>query len=559
MNIKRNENQRIEPNRSVNIINFVEASIKLQNGIAILIILAFASINIFSVLRGYSLTTDEDKHYLYGEKIVAGNSTRFDDSKMPITGLNALPKKVASFLPDGKLKQVLSRFYVARAVTIFFSCLLALFVFYWARLLYGFIPALFSLILYVLDPNIIAHSQLVTTDLYVTSSIFFAFFALWRFTNLRSLSSGLICLLALGISQVTKYTAIVLFPLFLITILIYDAPAWIESFRKKGNVKNLVFRYIKHSVYLIIATIVIINIGFLFNQTFVTFGDYQFISDVFANLQARLPILDDLPVPVPYPYLQGLDWMRNTEQTGNLSGNVYLLGKVSTLNGFPGYYFVASLLKVPIATQIILLLAFIMYFIRKDRTAKFRVHEAFLLIPVLFFTVYFNFFFNTQIGIRYYLPVFPLLYVFAGNLFINWKKTSFFQKASSYLLIVYLFVSVFSYYPYCLSYFNEIVWDRKQTYKYLADSNLDWGQGKNELDQYLLEHPDAIYRPGKPRSGHLVVRVNELVGITADPKKYAWLRNNFEPIYTIAYSYLVYKISPEEVDKLCSETSYCDK
>ena len=556
---KLDKDQLRNQNRLARFMKLIRSSKKLQNAIAVLIILGFTAINIFSVMRGYSLTTDEDKHILYGEKIVSGDSTRFDDSKMPVTGLNLLPKKIASTLGEGKTKQVLSRIYVARTVTIFFSSLLAFLVFGWARSLYGFVPALFSLSLYVLDPNIIAHSQLVTTDLYVTFGIFFAFFSLWKFANERNWSNGLLCLFALGVSQVAKYSAIVLFPLFIVAILVYDISAWAEAFRNKWKFKALILKYLKYGVFAIFATILIINVGFLFNRTFTLFGEYKFNSDVFNNLQASLPILDHIPVPVPYPYLQGLDWMRNTEQTGSLSGNVYLLGQVNTLKGFPGYYFVAMFLKVPIATQIILMLAFIVYFIRKDSKMTFKVSESFLLIPFLFFVIYFNFFFNTQIGIRYILPVFPLLYVFAGNLFVGWNNFSSVQKSSTYLIIAYLFVSVFSYYPYNLSYFNEFVWDRKHAYKYLADSNIDWGQGKNELEHYLLDHPDAVYKPGKVRDGHIVVRVNDLVGVTEDPEKYAWLRENFEPVDTVAYAYLVYMIEPEEKEDLCAKTSYCDK
>ena len=134
------------------------ASVKWQNVAALFVILVFAAINVSSVLRNYSLTTDEDKHILYGERVASGNSTRIDDSKMPVTALNMLPKTLVSLFADGKFKQVLSRVYVARAVTIFFSCLLAFLIFSWSRALYGFIPALFSLTLYVLDPNISTHS-----------------------------------------------------------------------------------------------------------------------------------------------------------------------------------------------------------------------------------------------------------------------------------------------------------------------------------------------------------------------------------------------------------------
>lgn len=545
--------------RSENLKDRTGPSIRIQNGIAGLLILFFAAINIFSVLRDYSVTTDEDKHFLYGMNIVSGNSTRFDDSKMPVTGLNALPQKVASFFEGGYLKQLLSRFYTARAVTILFSCLLAFLVFHWSRSLYGFIPGLASLVLYILDPNIIAHSQLVTTDIYVTCAILFSFFFLWKFANERSFGSGLASVVLLGLSQLTKYTAIVLYPLSLTALLVFDGSKWIEAFRSGGNLKPLVWQYVKYIVFAFLASVAIINVGFLFNRTFTAFGSYQFRSDLFNSLQEDVPLLTHLRMPVPYPYLQGIDAMLSTEQTGDFSGNIYFLGQVSSLKGFPGYYFVASLLKVPISAQIVIALAFLAYFLDRQRRSRLLRNELFLLLPVLFFTIYFNFFFNTQVGIRYFLPVFPFLYVFSGTLFTGWRDFSTVRKAAFTALFVYLAVSVFSYYPYHLSYFNELVWDRTQAYKYLADSNLDWEQGKNELAHYLSEHPGAIYKPNNVRSGHIVVRVNELVGVLGDPEKYAWLRENFEPVDTIAYSYLVYRISPEEIDRLCASTSYCEK
>jgi 4-amino-4-deoxy-L-arabinose transferase-like glycosyltransferase len=527
----------------------------------------FALVNFSSVLRNFSLTTDEDKHILYGENIVAGDATRIDDSKMPVTALNALPKKLASVVDNVKLKYYLNKLYVARSVTIFFSCLLGLLVFYWSRSLYGFIPALFSLTLYVLDPNIIAHSQLVATDLYLTAAISFAFFTLWKFANERNVRNGLACLFALGAAQLVKYTAIILFPLFFMTIVLYDAPVWIESMRSGKNISALILKYVRYIIFALISTIIIINFGFLFNRTFTRFGDYRLRSDIFMRIQSDFPILHNVPVPVPYPYLKGLDWMRSTEQTGYLSGRVYLLGQISELKGIPGYYFAASLLKVPITSQIIYLMAIAAYFTRKGNGEHLRRNGIFFLVPVLFFAIYFNFFFNTQIGIRYYLPVYPLLYVFSGFLCINWSNFSLFQKSSTFALLIYLFISVVSYYPYHMSYMNELIGNRLNAYKYLADSNLDWSQAKNEYRQYVSDHPGVIINPrnsppsnpNKPRPGLFILRINDLVGVTEDPERFAWLRNNFEPRETVAYAYLVYEITPEQIAELCATTTYCKK
>ena len=96
-------------------------------------------------------------------------------------------------------------------------------------------------------------------------------------------------------------------------------------------------------------------------------------------------------------------------------------------------------------------------------------------------------------------------------------------------------------------------------YKYLADSNVDWGQDRNELDEYLLKNPDAIYKTRKVRTGTIVVRINDLVGVTTDPSQYAWLRDNFEPSDMIGHSYLVYKITTEDINPLCATTISCNE
>jgi hypothetical protein len=299
--------------------------------------------------------------------------------------------------------------------------------------------------------------------------------------------------------------------------------------------------------------------GFLFNRTFTTFGEYQFRSGLFQRLQNDFPILRSLPVPTPYPYLDGLDYMGNVEKRGAGAGNIYLLGYVRTGQGFPGYYVIASILKVPISTQIITLLALFFYFSRKGFTADFLKNEMFLAVTIIFYVIYFNFFFKTQVGIRYYLPVFPFLYIFSGRLFAGWEWFTRTKKIASLALLAYLFVSVFSYHPYYQSYFNEIVWNRMHAYKYLADSNVDWGQDRNELDRYLLENPEAIYKTRKVRTGTIVVRINDLVGVTTDPSQYAWLRDNFEPSDMIGHSYLVYKITAEDINPLCATSISCNE
>ena len=519
----------------------------------------FFILGVLSV-QDLSTTYDEMIHYDYGIFMLHGNTERtgtLGDSNMPFLVFNAFPKRIAElFLPEGSLKSFLMEFNTARYVTIAFSLLVAMLVFHWSRSLYGTVPAFASLLLYIFDPNIIAHSQLVSTDIYAAGVTTLVFYCTWRFARNRSLMNGVMWFFALGISQLAKYSTIVLFPLAILSIFIYDLSFSDLSFDAMKKIKHLFVRYLGYFVVGVSVITLFINIGFFFNHTFTPFGKYEFRSDWFTDLKTNYPVLHSVRVPFPYPYLDGLDWMRDTEQGGKNSGPVYLLGKLSK-PGFPGYYFIASFFKVPIATQIIIWSAIVIYIMRPDRRRKFFQDEIFFFAPVIFFSLYLNFFFKTQIGIRYYLIMFPALYIFCGSLFSNWEKFRLVQKTVSFALFASLIISVFSYYPNYLTYFNELVWNRNQSYKYLADSNLDWGQSSAATAQYLQNHPDAVYGPQEAQAGHLVVGVNHLVGVTEDPAKYAWLRENFEPVETINNNILIYKISPEEIALLCSTTQYC--
>lgn len=512
-----------------------------------LLIFAFLLTGFLSV-RKLSLTADEAKHYRYGAQILAGNSTRFDDSKMPVSALNALPARLAEFLPDGTLKTWLGKFILARMMTLLFSALVAWVVFSWARELYGWAAGLAALTFYVFDPNLIAHSQLVTTDLYATGTILFATYWLWKFAHTRTWMNGLLCAVFLGLSLVAKYTSIVLLPLFALTLLIYDWPATTWP-RRLG-------RLLAYTALAGAVSLLVINLAFLFNRTFTAFGEYPFRSALLQQAQAQLPALAQLPVPVPYPYLEGLDWVYMREQTGFGYGRIYFLGQLTESDGFPGYYLVAFLLKEPLATQICLLSALLTYFLHK-KFIHFRQKELFIFIPSAFFGVYFNFFYNTQIGLRYYLVIFPLLFIFAGSFFQGWERFTQPQKAASFLLFGFLLASTYSYYPHFLTYFNEIIWNRKTAYRYLADSNLDWEQGKLYLREYLAQHPQADLTPLAVKPGTIIVSVNDLVGVTTSPEQYRWLRENFTPDETIANAYLVYQISPQEFDLKCAETGFC--
>jgi len=525
----------------------------------LVLVIGFALIALASS-PGITVTLDEPLHYHYGLFVLEGKTDRIDDSSMPVLALNAIPGYIASRLTDGALKDLLGRYFIARLVTIVLVAWFATVVFRWSEALYGYAAAVFSATLFVLDPNIIAQAQLVTTDAVAMGMFTLSFFTLWRFANSRTCADGLVCAITIAASQLVKYSAVALFPLGLAALLAHDWSATRRSLEARQW--GILRRYVRGLAFAvtgaILATVLVLNLGFMFNRTLTPLREYSFRSSLFRSMQTRLSALGDIPIPVPYPYLEGLDWMRDTEQKADRYGNIYLLGRTSKPRGFAGYYLVAAALKVPIATQVLVLTAMAVYAADRARRGRFLQDEVFLLLPAVSLALFFNFFFNAQTGIRYYMVIFPLFYVFAGNMFAGWARLSRAAKASSIALVGSAAVSVLSYFPFFTPYFNEFVLDRRLTYKYLSDTNLEWGQSQGDLRRFLQVHPDAVLNPGGPQSGLLVVSGSDLVGILVDPERYAWLRDNFAPVDTIAYAYFVFEISDEELDAICARVEPCN-
>ena len=108
--------------------------------------------------------------------------------------------------------------YAARFMVVLLGVLLGALVFCWMYEWLGLAPALAALVLYTLEPNLAAHSTLVTTDLAVTSFLFGAVYFLWRTCEqpTRWNIAGLSVFASLAI--VTKFSAVVLVPIILVLL-----------------------------------------------------------------------------------------------------------------------------------------------------------------------------------------------------------------------------------------------------------------------------------------------------------------------------------------------------
>ncbi|HEV8122077.1 MAG TPA: glycosyltransferase family 39 protein, partial [Candidatus Polarisedimenticolia bacterium] len=109
---------------------------------------------------------------------------------------------------------------LARWPCLLLTLLLGGMLFLWGRDILGAGAAIAGLALFVLDPNIVAHGYLVTTDAgFALFTVLFAW-AAWRYMNHRTLKRLLYCALALGGAFAAKFTALALAPIFLILLLV---------------------------------------------------------------------------------------------------------------------------------------------------------------------------------------------------------------------------------------------------------------------------------------------------------------------------------------------------
>jgi hypothetical protein len=520
-------------------------------------LLAFLLVLHLTSLRHKELTYDEPTHYQYGCRVLEGTPRRvsaINSSTMPFSSLHGMTSECLAVLANtlgcsvdrswnGQIKR-------GRYATIVMSLLLALYVSGWSYELYGRNGALLSLSLFVFDPNLLAHGQLVTADLPAALMTTMALYHFWRFLKFGGTGRAFGSAVTLGLSQLAKYSCIYLYPIFLVIALLYVRWRPIGETGDSVSRQHLqaLRRWSLTTALFAGVSVLIINLGFVFDGIGTPLSGYAFKDPFFKKLQAT-PVLRNIPLPLPVPYLQGLDLIKYEERMGIAWGNLYMAGKLrvnhhdGTLRGFPGYYFYAALFKVPIAKQVIFLIVLAGFlFQRGERTAVLRREELLLLVPIFIYWTYFNFFFNTQIGIRHILPVFALATVFCGRLLAD--PVSKFLQFTALTLTAWVSVSTLSYYPHFLSYFNELVPDRKLAYRYLADSNLDWGGNEWYLAEYTRRHSGVIVEPDKPQTGRIVVPVNMLVGIR-NPERYRWLREHFFPVDQIAYSFLVYDVKKE--------------
>jgi hypothetical protein len=465
-----------------------------------------------------------------------------NDQVFSIPDINERGRALMSSYPDDRILML------ARIPILLLAAGLGLLIFVWAKHAYGSEGGLLALFLYAFNPVIIGNAVQITPDLCLTFFSTLTAYLFWRYRSSPNWIHSLAVGAALGLALLSKYSAVLMAAA--IAILILALPA-----ARLFGIKPTFHEWrLRHLVVIMAAGIFVVNAGYLFHGSFLPIGGNSFHSRLFQSME-KIPIIRNIPVPLPQPYVQGLDWQNSVVENGFLS---YMLGEKAQ-RGWLSYYLIAFLLKSPVPFLLLLVIT-----IARGRDRL----QWFILVPVIIFPFYFSAV-RLSRGVRYMLPAYPLLCIWIGQLALQVKAKRIgpaLRWGFLGLLVWYAGSSIYIA-PHYLAYFNEIGGGPGNGINLLFESDFDWGQDLKELNSYLDERkidrikfgyfstadpahygirfdPLPCEDPAKPQTGMIAASATALQTWGC----YDWLKA-YKPIDKAGYTIFIYDIPPGQEGK----------
>ncbi|MGD9100027.1 MAG: glycosyltransferase family 39 protein [Anaerolineae bacterium] len=429
--------------------------------------------------------------------------------------------------------------FLTRWPMMLLTLLLAAVVYRWASELYGAGAGILALTLSAADPNLIAHGRLANTDIGATASILGATYAFWRYQRRPSRRGLALAGITLGLAQTTRFTALLLGPVFGLLLLL-------EAWRAAPGERR---RFL--TTLLALGAISLFTIWAVYGFTW---GPVDKIGL-------------SLPAPGHWNELVSLLERLSRDDLAFLMGRVYR-------GGHWAYFFVAWLVKTPLPTLALMGWAGLAALRRR------RADDLYLLLPA---GAYFasGVFSSLNTGYRLILPVLPFLLVFAGRGASDRPRRALVERAGVLVLAGWVVADAATIYPDYLAFFNALAGGPQGGYRVLVDSNLDWGQDLPGLRCYQETHDELaeggeilylswfgiappehygvryrflpgfppfedpatrVYHPQRPLAGLYAISATHLQGVLLDdPDTFAWFRRQ-TPLVRIGHSIFVYRV-----------------
>jgi hypothetical protein len=106
-----------------------------------------------------------------------------------------------------------------------------------------------------------------------------------------------------------------------------------------------------------------------------------------------------------------------------------------------------------------------------------------------------------------------------------------------------------------LAFTNLAVLPKRDAYRLVADSNIDWGQARERIEQTLARRGagHTNLEPLHLVPGHNTLGLNQVAGVF-DFERHRWVRENLSPGGHFEHTYLWYDVSGPTFDRFLAET-----
>ncbi len=461
--------------------------------------LALMACNLLSVIRHKTITNDEYVHIPAGYYHLVDGTFQFNNEHPPLVKMwAALPLLLLQ--PDEKpppdLRDANSAeqtwafqadFWTAnetRFVTIAFwprlmmvplALALGVLIFLFARRLFNARAALCAVVLYSLEPTILAHGRVVHTDIAAALAYLCFFVTLYAYQQRPTLRRAGFVGAAFGVALVTKFSMIILAPLLLALILVR---LW--TAKRRGDADGS--RVLWHAALVSCIALFIVNAAYRFHSVPLEASDVRWLASksatIYRPLMGGFALFTHL---VPTYYLFGLYNVLVHNHYGHAAS---LLGRHSDLGWW--YYFpVAFALKTTLPFLLLSVAAVVWMF--RQLLGKRETRYLFLLVPLAVYLAV-SVTSHINIGIRHFLPAFPFLFI-AGGALLDWLlrvrgQARVFTTLIVALTLLWSGLEAFRAYPDYIPYMNQLAESRPH-WQYLSDSNVEWGDDVPALAAYL--------------------------------------------------------------------------
>lgn len=367
---------------------------------------------------------------------------------------------------------ILSR---ARMATSVFAVLLLVTAYSFARDLFGTAVALITGTLIAFEPSLLGHGGLVTTDVPAAFGFMLVMYLTWIYLKkpgvLRIFGLGL----ALGVALIIKYSNLIL--LIIIPVLI------VISMLEKDKADRLREALPRLGALLTVGLVAVAVIwsAYGFRYAARPHGAAPWTNDRIEQTRAIvptriIPMLQQARL-LPEAYLIGA---QDVLVEADLGRRAYLLGR-NYLGGRWYYFPVASAIKltIPFLAAVMLSIAALPFWRQR------RYQLLFLFVPLALFMLA-SASSAMNIGFRHVFPIIPVAAIIAAA--GAWNACSRYQSTWVIAILVGTHIaSSLHTFPNYISYGNELWGGSAAVYKYLADSNADWGQAMKIARHYVHE------------------------------------------------------------------------